>query len=177
MISTALFVILYCCLYCLICLLRFSCDLHGFAYLVRLFRFLYNLYGIIPLMCHLWFLCDIYDETEFIRCALSLYILHSAFNTIVSFLLQSTICVNCSWLTPLLKKRRTEFLLSSSSLRIESFSFSGHMTSSSFMLINSMLDFFKTESSSFFGRCKKAGNKRKTVAKEMAKDENYNLLV
>lgn len=142
-------------------------------YLVHLFRFLYNLYDLICLVHLFYFLYNLYNGTEFIQCVFSTYIRYSASNTIVSFPLQSIICVYYSRRTPNSKKPQTAFLLSSYSPGIKSFSFLGYMTSICFSPVNSVLCLSKTESLSFFVYCKKTGNKRKMVVKETAKDKIY----
>lgn len=157
------------------CLLWFLYNFHGSACFIRLFWFLCNLYKSVLLMCLLWFLYDIHDGTEFTRYAFSIYTSYSASNTIVSFPLQSTICVNYCRPTPLLIKRWIASLLFSSSSGTESSCLTRQTTSSGFTPINSVLRLFGTESPSLFVRHKKIGNKGKTVAKEAARDENYNL--
>lgn len=75
------------------------------------------------------------------------------------------------------RKRRTASLLSSFSSIIEYPSPVESITSSGFTPVNLVLRYSRIESLSFFVRRKKAGNKRKTVVKEVTRDGNYDLLV
>lgn len=141
------------------CLFRFLCDLHGSACLVHLFQFLYDLYGLVCPVYLLWFLCDIYDRTEFTGYVFSTYTSYSASNIIVSFFLQSTICVNYFKPTLLSRKHQTASLLFSFSSKTKSLSPLGHMISSGFMSVNSVLCSCRTKSSSLIMCHKKAGDK------------------
>ncbi len=120
-----------------------------------------------------YILCDLHDGSEFTGRVFPTYTLHTVLDTIISLSLQSTICVNCSRPTPLSRKRRAASLLSSSSFGTESPCPTGQTTSSGFTPINFVLRPSRTVSPSPFMRRKKAGNKRKTVAKEAARDGNY----
>lgn len=89
---------------------------HGFLRLItwRLFICLAR-----PCACSC-VLCDLHNGTESTGCVFPTYTLHLAFNSIVSLPLQSTICINCSSPTPLLRKCWAASLLSSSSFGRES---------------------------------------------------------
>ncbi len=118
---------------------------------------------------------DFYDSTESTECVFPTYTSHPAFDSIVSPPLQSTICFNCRSLTPLSRKRRAASSLSSSSSGTESpCPATRQITSSGFTPVNSVLRSSGTESSSPIVSRKKAGNRQKTAAKEVAKDGTYN---
>lgn len=141
---------LYHCSNCLVCLFRFWYNL---------FWFLCDLHGLVCSVYLFWFLCDIHDKIEFTRCVFSTYTLHSTSNTIVSFSLQSTICINYFKPTLLLRKHQTVSLLFSFSSKTKSLSLLGRMISSGFMFVNSVLHSGRTKSSSLIMYCKKAGDK------------------
>ncbi len=120
-------------------------------------------------------LCDFHDGTESIGCVFPTYTSHPAFDSIVSPPLQSTIYVNCCSPTPLLRKRRAAFPLFFFSSGTESPCPAGRrITSSGFTPVNSVLRSSGTESFSSIVSRKKAGDRRKTAAKEAAKDGTYN---
>ncbi len=120
---------------------------------------------------------DLHDGSEFTGRVFPIYTSHAAFDTIVSLLLPSTICVNCSRPTPLLRKRRVASSLFSSSFGIESPCPTGRTTSSGFTPVNSVSRPSGTASPSPSVRRKKAGDKRIMVVKEAARDGNYELPV
>lgn len=118
-------------------------------------------------------LCNLLNELKFTRYFFLTYTSYTAFDTIISFSLQSTIYVNYSRPTPLSTKYWASSLLCSFSFGTESSCPIGRTTSSSFTLVNSVLRLFGIKSSSSFIRRKKTGNKRKTAIKEVARDGNY----
>lgn len=162
---------------------KLSClsDLDFLSLLNLLFGFFYLISQrfFISLTClciSSYVLSDLHNGTELTGCVFLIYTLYPAFNSTVNPLLQSSICVNCYSPTPLLKKHQAGFLLS--------FSFSGteslyparwQTTYSGFTPINSVLHSSRIESPSSIVCHKKAGNKRKTAAKEIGKDKTYNL--
>ncbi len=118
-------------------------------------------------------MCDLHDGSEFTGRIFPKYTSHAAFNTIVNLLLQSTICVNCSRPTPLSRKRRAAYLLSTFSSGTESLCLAGQTTSSGFIPVNFVSRPSGTASLSPSMRRTKDGDKRKTAVKEAARDGNY----
>lgn len=151
---------------CLICFFSVS--------FVCFFWFLCDFYYLVYSMCHLWVMCDLQDRSDFTKCIFSIYTPFSLFDIIVNSLLQSTIYVNYSRPNPQSRKRRAPLLLSSSSFETKSPSLLGYTSSTSFTPVNSILSSSGTESSSPFIRYKQAGNRRKAIAKEAARDGTYN---
>lgn len=122
-----------------------------------------------------YILSDHSNGIEFFGCVFPTYTSHQIFNSIVSLLLQSIICVNCFSSTLLSRKCREASLLSSSPSEIEYSYPAGRITSSGFIPVNSMLRSFGTESLCPIVCRKMAGDKWKMTAKEVARNGTYNL--